>query len=238
MIVFAHDYETTGVNPAECGVVQFAAVVAVINEDGTWEEEAFDSSILNPGEPIPDGASNIHGIYDNDVEHCPPYYEELESLYEDAFSNYEIEAVVGYNSNSFDNVIAGRCGLPQGPKEIDLMTAANRLLSRGIIGRARLVDAYGALTGLEPENAHDAMADVRMTLDIIKPAMEQLGFTEFSKFAHWLTVPEVNVDMPFPFGKHRGMPVSAVPRGYLRWALRSVSPGPDLKASIEEALSA
>ena len=37
MIVFAHDYETTGVNPKKCGVVQAALCFAKLFDDGNYE---------------------------------------------------------------------------------------------------------------------------------------------------------------------------------------------------------
>ncbi|MEQ8721067.1 MAG: 3'-5' exonuclease [Sandaracinaceae bacterium] len=65
------DFETTGTDPDEDRAVEIAAA--------RFEEGTLVGSIgmrLNPGRPIPEGASAVHGIRDADVADCHP----LESL--------------------------------------------------------------------------------------------------------------------------------------------------------------
>lgn len=238
MQVIAHDYETTGRDPVTCGVAASAIVIANIFGDGSYEVVAEEVAKHHPGVPIPAEASGIHGIYDADVAGLPDYEESLPATYEQAMKEFSPEAVLGYNSNSYDNVIGRRVGLPAtGLIEIDLMTAASRLMSRGYLERARLVDAYATLVGGDTANAHDAMADITMTLDLIKPVMQIMEFGTFSDFVEWVTKPEINPDMAMPFGKHRGLPLNTVPSSYLNWLQGKGNLDPDLAATIRAVLS-
>ena len=67
MLVFAHDYETTGVDTAKLGVVQSALCFATLHQNGSFTILEKDVQVLDPGHPIPAGASGVHGIYDHHV---------------------------------------------------------------------------------------------------------------------------------------------------------------------------
>lgn len=236
MIVLAHDYETTGVDPRTCGVVQSAIAIVDLDNHGNWEILAQEVALHHPGCPIPEGAAKVHGIRDGDVAHLPCFEENLPPTFEQAFSEFTPTAVLGYNSNRFDNTIARRVGMPEGLVELDMMVAASRLMSRGILERARLVDAYEGLTGKPAENAHDALADVTMTLELIQPVMRRMDFETVSELVGWLEKPEINVGMLMPFGKHKGIELKLVPKHYLRWLLGKGDLQRDLEVSIKEVL--
>lgn len=238
MIVLAHDFETTGVDARTCGVVQTAILIVDIQEDGTWEVLAREYSMHNPGEPIPLGASKVHGVYDSDVEDYDHFEISVPPTYEQAFAEFPIEGVLGYNSISFDDVIARRLGLPEGTPPVDLMIAARRMKESGALPRARLIDAYEGLVGDPADNAHDALADVTMTLDLVAPAMKFAGVTRFTDFVKWLHTPQMTAASLMAFGKHKGMPLNTIPKSYLRWALKNMTNlDADLRSGMTEALS-
>ena len=57
--LLSFDLETTGLDPGQDRIVQ--AAVILIDADGGMAEESWDG-IVNPGVPIPEVASKIHGI--------------------------------------------------------------------------------------------------------------------------------------------------------------------------------
>lgn len=237
MIILAHDYETTGTDPRTCGVVQSAIAVVDIDEGGHAKLIAQETTLHNPGGPIPSGASKVHGIYDSDVAELPHFEEGLNRTFDQAKREFGYDATLGYNNARFDDVIARRVGLEEGKPAIDLMVAANRLMARGFLNRARLVDAYETLVGKPAENAHDALADVMMTLALVQPVMQEMGFNRFDQMVDWVTRPEVNIKLPMPFGKHKGQALDTVPRSYLRWLSNKPDLSQDLALSIREVLS-
>lgn len=232
MLVFAHDYETTGVDAKRCGVVQSALCFARLHEDGTYEILSSDVQVLDPDMPIPAQASAIHGKYAEDVEGKPHWESYLAEQFE-LVNDTPIEAVLGFNSTKFDDVIARRCGLGEYPV-IDLYIAARRFKDEGLIAKANLGTTYKGLTGRDPENAHDAFADITMTLDLVAPAMQRAGTPTLSSFINWLRSPHSTRSMQMPFGKHQGVKLCNLPKDYVRWALANLDLTPDLRQGLEQ----
>lgn len=231
MLVFAHDYETTGVNTATCGVVQAALCFVKLHQNGTFEILEKDVQLLNPGHEIPAGASNIHGIYDHHVDLAPFYESYLAEQFE-VVNEMGIERVLGYNSGSFDDKIARRCGMGEYPV-IDLMIATRRFKTMGKLEKANLGASYQGLTGREVQNAHDAMADVQMTLELIQPAMAWAEVHTLNEFIDWMDKPWASKSMAMPFGKHKGVKLANLPKSYVRWAMENMSLDNDLRAGLE-----
>lgn len=239
MNIIAHDFETTGTDPRTCGVVQSAIAIVEIDIRANWEVIALETALHHPGCPIPKAASNVHGITDEMVKGRPDYEESIPPTYQQAMTEFQPYAVLGYNSNTFDNVIARRLGMPsEGLTEIDMMIAARRLMTMGHLQRARLVDAYEGLVGKPAENAHDAMADVMMTLALIKPVMRIMGFEGLPELVGWLSEPQIDTEMLMPFGKHKGSPLSITPRSYLTWLLNKGGLDQDMHGSVQAVLNA
>lgn len=91
-IVFL-DLETTGVDPAKDRIVEISLVKVM--PDGTQEVK---TRRLNPEMHIPEAASAVHGIHDEDVADCPTFREISKSLWS-YISGCDF---AGYNSNKFD----------------------------------------------------------------------------------------------------------------------------------------
>ncbi|MEK7250044.1 MAG: 3'-5' exonuclease, partial [Bacteroidota bacterium] len=104
-IVF-FDLETTGTDFVQDRVVQ----VSVLKLYTDLSEEVR-TRLVNPGMKIPKAASEVHGIYDNDVKDQPRFTEIAKSLNE-FFVGCDI---AGYNSNNFDVPFLveefARCGI-------------------------------------------------------------------------------------------------------------------------------
>lgn len=91
-IVFL-DLETTGVDPAKDRIVEISLVKVM--PDGSQEVK---TRRLNPEMHIPEAASAVHGIHDEDVANCPTFREISKSLWS-YISGCDF---AGYNSNKFD----------------------------------------------------------------------------------------------------------------------------------------
>ena len=62
------DLETTGINPVKDKIVEIAILKIEVDGNEKWYEQR-----VNPGIPIPNETSQIHGIYDDDVKDMPDF---------------------------------------------------------------------------------------------------------------------------------------------------------------------
>ena len=155
--VLGFDLETTGINPREDRVLQFALVGS--DSDGSHLNL---NSLVNPGRRIPDEASKVHGIWDDDVRGAGSFEEHVESLSE----LIEGSVVVGHNVVAFDwrflEMECIRVGreAPKPLAVVDTLVLARRF---GVPGRHTL----GLLCkrfGIGLERSHSADADAGATL--------------------------------------------------------------------------
>lgn len=87
------DLETTGTNVAKDRIVE----ISIFKVHPNQNKESFTLRI-NPGLPIPREASEVHGIYDKDVENEPLFKDVAHKVY-----NFIKDSdLAGYNSNRFD----------------------------------------------------------------------------------------------------------------------------------------
>ena len=87
------DLETTGMSPDKDEIVEISAIKV---KDGEIVDEF--SSLVNPGMPIPAGASSVNGITDDMVADAPGFEEVFELFLE--FIGEEV--LVGHNIAGFD----------------------------------------------------------------------------------------------------------------------------------------
>lgn len=176
MKAFVFDTETTGF-PVRDGalseqpyIVQFAGILGEITpENGFVEIERIDV-LVRPRISIPFGASQVHGLYDKDVENAP-YVEEII----DKALRYlnTTEVVVGHNIEYDETVIRyelerlGRKGDYQPISSCCTMRSSTeycKLQGRGFSFKPpRLNELYKHLFGDFFEGAHNAMIDVEST---------------------------------------------------------------------------
>jgi DNA polymerase III epsilon subunit-like protein len=126
--------------------------------------------LVRPRISIPFGASQVHGIYDRDVENAP--YIEVIWPQIMRFLN-TTDVVVGHNIEYDEQVIRdelarlGRAGDYQPMKSICTMKSSTeycKLQGRGFAFKSpRLGELYKHLFGEWFEGAHDAMVDVEAT---------------------------------------------------------------------------
>lgn len=193
---------------------------------------------VNPEMPIPKEASEVHGIYDEDVKECPTFKEIAKEL----ARFMEGCDLGGYNSNRFDVPLLAEEFLRVGVdfdmrkrKFVDVQTIFHKMEQR------TLSAAYRFYCDKCLEDAHSAAADTTATYEVLKAQLERYGdklenniefLSKFSTqnntvdFAGFIVYNEKGEEV-FNFGKNKGVPVEKVLKeqpGYFSWIINSEFP--------------
>ena len=237
------DLETTGVNIAKDRIVELSYYKVFPN--GTKEGKTYrvrptiiDAMGLETTMHIPEQASEVHGIYDDDVKDCPTFME----IAQEVASVFEGSDIAGYNSNHFDVPLLGeeflRAGVPfelQDRNMIDVFTIFTRKEQR------TLSAAYAFYCGKDLTDAHSANADTMATYEVLMAQTERYpdlpkdvtGLAQYSapsqKFADLAGKLSYNAkgEVVFAFGKYKDVPVSEVlvkDSGYYGWIMNGDFP--------------
>ena len=232
--LFFFDLETTGLNIASDRIIELSYYK--VFPDGSSEGKTFrikpTYSMLGQEVQvhISAEASAVHGIYDEDLVHCPTFREvapQVVAALEDA-------DLAGYNSNHFDLPLLAeellRAGMDvdlKSKRMIDVFTIFQRQEPRS------LVAAYKFYCGKDLTNAHAADADTMATYEVLKAQLERYdlpddvngladyttGNVRFADFAGRVAYDAEGVEI-FNFGKYKGQRVMDVFRrdpGYHGW---------------------
>lgn len=236
------DIESTGLNVVTDRILQLAIVKY---PKGGGEPQEL-SMLINPGIPISLEAMLVHGISPKDVANKPTFAQVGRKIY-DFIGNADF---AGYNSNRFD--------LPL------LMEEFARIGMELDMTRRRTIDVQRIFYKMEPrtlkaalkfycerdlEEAHDALADVRATVDVFLGQLKRYegmdfvdehgavqsspvtgdiqslhDFTNDQRFLDATQKIRVDVDgvAVFNFGKYNGQPVAEVlvnDKQYYNWIL-------------------
>ena len=227
------DLETTGVNAAKDKIVEISYIKVYPNG-----KEESNTIRINPGRHIPEEATAVHHIIDDDVKNCPS----LKDVAKELSRVFEGCDIAGFNSNRFDLPLLVEEFLAAGVnidmtkrKFIDVQTIFHKMEQR------TLVAAYKFYCGKNLEDAHSADADTRATYEVLKAQLDRYPslqndvnfLSEFSTqnknvdFAGRIIYNDKNVEV-FNFGKHKGCPVEEVfrtiDRGYYDWMMQGDFP--------------
>ena len=221
------DLETTGTDVSKDRIVEICYIK--IFPDG---RELEYTRRINPGMHIPETASAVHGIYDDDVKDCPLFKEVAKEI----ANEFEGSDVAGFNSNRFDLPLLAEEFL-RAQVDIDLSRLA--AIDVQVLYHKReprtLTAAYKFYCGKELEDAHSALADTRATYEVLKAQLDhyadmendmdklskESSFTNNVDFAGRIVYDESGREI-FNFGKYKGMPVDAVldrDPGYYGWMM-------------------
>jgi DNA polymerase III subunit epsilon len=226
------DLETTGVNVGSDRIVEIA--VLKVMPDNTRQ---IKLKRVNPEMPIPEVASKIHGIYDEDVKDAPAFRQiahEINNFMEGA-------DLAGYNSNKFDVPLLAEEFLRadiqfdvRGRKLVDVQNIFHKMEQR------TLNAAYKFYCQKEIEHAHSAEADIVATLEVLEAQLERYPDLQNDvDFLHDFSCNNSNVDLAgrivfnqskqevFNFGKHKGRTVDEVFKiepSYYDWMMKGDFP--------------
>ncbi|RJR19724.1 MAG: 3'-5' exonuclease, partial [Desulfobacteraceae bacterium] len=157
LVIF--DLETTGTDIGRDRAVEIGLVR--VEPDGRRTEWVRR---VNPGVPIPPGATAIHGITDDDVRDAPP----LEGVADELVALLSGADVAGFNSQGFDWPFLAaeleRIGRPidrAAARHVDAMRIFHLKEPRTLSAAMRFY------CGRDHAEAHSALADALATLEIL-----------------------------------------------------------------------
>lgn len=241
------DLETTGVRIGQDRIIQIGIVR--IMPDGTRETY---QTLVKPGIPIPAEASAVHGLYDSDVEDAEP----LEELASEVLKELEGCDLAGFNCLRFD-----------------IPFLAEELLRVGHSwnhAQLRIVDVQRIYHQMEPRTlsaalrfycerehtgAHDALADVEATADVLLAQLERYpdqlqGTVDFlgEMSGDRKRSPDAAGKLAFTddgsiglsFGKYKGWSLENIGSsdpGYLEWLMLKANLPESTLALMRESLS-
>ncbi|NNE28025.1 MAG: 3'-5' exonuclease [Saprospiraceae bacterium] len=236
------DIEATGLNVIRDRIVQIA-IIKCFPGDRPNEEL---SQLINPSMPISDDALAVHGITPKMLANQPTFQQVAEEIFEFIGDS----DLAGYNSNRFDVPMLmeefARVGMDfnmENRRTVDVQRIFYKMEPR------TLKAALKFYQGKELENAHDALADVKATLEVlegqltkyegvplvkgdgeveldpVRPDVQQLhDFTNDDKMIDATKRLKYNHEgvVVFNFGKYAGQPAAEVltrDKQYYQWIL-------------------
>ena len=230
-IVF-FDLETTGVDTAKDRIVEVSMIK--IMPDG---EEIVRTRRINPQMHIPEQATAIHGITDEDVKDCPTFAQVAKSMAQ-FIDGCDFG---GFNSNRFDLPMLVEEFLRAGVdvdfrrrRFVDVQNIFHKMEQR------TLVAAYKFYCDKDLEAAHSAEADTRATYEVLMAQLDRYpelqndvaALADFSErgqtadFAGRIGYNEKQEEI-FNFGKYKGRRLEDVFReepSYYAWMMNGDFP--------------
>lgn len=188
----AFDLETTGVDPFSDAPVSFGFVERVASERETRFQR--DGGYVNPGVPIPAGATSIHGITDEMVAEATPVLAAVESIAERLSGHWnDGDAIVGMNvayDLSMIDSLCRRLGLATLEERGGIGTVIDVLVldrhyDKWRKGGRKLTDLCRHY-GVDLDNAHSAADDAEASLIVFEairtkyPAFEAIPVTDLN----------------------------------------------------------
>ena len=223
------DLETTGLDIAKDRIVE----LCYIRVEPNGNEEAR-SMRINPEMHIPEVASSVHGITDDDVKDCPTFADVAPQL----AATFEGCDLAGFNSNRFALPLLAEEFMKAGVnidlshvQAIDVQNIYHKLEKR------TLAAAYKFYCGRDLENAHSALADTQATYEVLQAQLDHYPndlqndvdfLAEFSRmnrnidFAGRFVYDESGKEL-INFGKYKGKAIKDVlsrDPGYYSWIMQ------------------
>ena len=226
------DLETTGINIASDRIVEISYLKVDLNGN-----ETIKTLRVNPEMPIPEKATSIHGISNEDVKNEPTFNEIAKSLARE----FEGCDLGGYNSVRFDIPLLAEEFLRSG---VDIDLKRRKFVDVQVIFMKMeprtLGAAYKYFVGKELTEAHSAEADTIATYEVLQAQLDRYSnlendigkLAEFSAhnrnvdFAGRIVYNEEDVEV-FNFGKYKGQPVMEILKndpGYYGWMMNGDFP--------------
>src|SRR3989338_3885561 len=243
-IVF-FDLETTGIDQHNDRIIQIGAIKFF--PDGTEKEYNW---FVNPNIPIPKESSAVHGITDEMVKDKPL----LGDLASELSELFYCSDLGGFNIKYYDIPMLqkefGRIGLELNLENVKIVDA---MMIFKLKEPRTLAVAYEKYCGKTLANAHDAMSDIRASLEVLEGQMKHYqDIPDSPEKIHEYCFPfdpeaydseaklrYVDNELAINFGKNRGKTLkqlAATDPSYLTWILNG-NFSEKVKQAVREILS-
>lgn len=162
------DTETTGLDTASDHIVQIGAVR--LNAGRIERSDMFDK-LVDPGVPIPERSTAIHGIRDGDVAEAPGFAEIMPTFAAWAGQRVVLGYAIGFDLAMF-KAEQQRAGLPwQPPRSLDVAHLV-QLLSPNLPSTS--LDSITAWLGIEIRDRHRAIGDALLAAEVYLAILPKL----------------------------------------------------------------
>lgn len=240
------DFETTGVDTATAKIVQVGLIRTGPKGPNTEVSQTTWNQLVNPGIPIPEDATEIHGIKDEDVKDKPFFHQvapQLSELLKGA-------DLCGYSIITFDLPLleAEFARTPvffsrEGRHIVDALRIFQQEVPHTLEGAVKyymncnLIDAHDAFNGAEATRnvlrQQIAVHDLPNTIpELAKKCIPDDYVTPCGKLRY-----NKDGEITLGFGKYKGKLLTVTPPDYLQWIIMKDFP-PDVKKHCEDALRA
>lgn len=211
MLIRVIDFETTGL-PPDAAICEIGWCDLAVG-NGPTQLGATQTTLINPGRPIPIEAMAVHHIRDKDVAGAPTPTDGIKQIIGgvDVFAahNAAFERAF-FTGGETPWICTYRCGLRAWPESPSHSNQALRYF-----------------LGLELDDRamppHRAGPDAYVTAHILRGL---LGLQPIEQLITWTSEPALLIKCGF--GKHRGQKWADVPADYLEWLLRQRDMGEDI----------
>lgn len=227
------DLETTGVNVSTDRIVEICYIKVMPNGN-----ELSKNMRINPCMHIPEEATSVHGITDDDVKDCPTFKQVAKEIAND----FEGCDIAGFNSNRFDvPMLAEEFLRAQVNIDLSKHNAIDVQVIYHKLEQRTLSAAYKFYCGGELIDAHSALADTRATYEILMAQLDKYPdilhndvefLSQYSSFTRNVDyagrmIYDDNGKETFNFGRYKGIPVNEVlvrDPGYYGWMMNGDFP--------------
>lgn len=189
------DLETTGLNITIDRIIEIS--ILKINPNGSRESKLYR---VNPGIPIPDASSQIHGIYDKDIQNAPAF----KDIAKDLLRFLTGCDLAGYNALRFDIPVLMeeflRADIDFDIKNRHIVDVQNIFMK---MEPRTLKGAYRFFCQKDLIDAHSAEADTLATFEILEAQIEKYEGVEYEEKSGNISTPVVNdIKALHEFSKH------------------------------------